>query len=291
MNQIKDALNSVEEDEADFKNVANALHGLFNSLKESKADKSEMSQLRNQLITAQLSGNDGHTNNEGILDYRGLRKILASYSKTNEINKRFEDKAEKNLTFQRLDHSEHMIEKILIAVDVIWTVIMDKQSSQKLPAINDSCPADEKHDCTALTAIESNLLTHSRSYTPDKDTNKKGTQRIAYHLSRPSTASSPLKEVTQGIRRVTSAGAAHRPHTSPAGPSRLRSITAVRPYRKSVVPSTNLPSIESKTFVRDDNGNLFVGKNENKHIIRDSVELSTRRMSVMSFRDGKATST
>ena len=45
VDQIKEALLAVEEDEADFKNVANALHGLFNSLKESKADKSEMAQV------------------------------------------------------------------------------------------------------------------------------------------------------------------------------------------------------------------------------------------------------
>ena len=45
VDQIKEALLTVEEDEADFKNVANALHGLFNSLKESKADKSEMAQV------------------------------------------------------------------------------------------------------------------------------------------------------------------------------------------------------------------------------------------------------
>lgn len=45
VDQIKEALLSVEEDEADFKNVASALHGLFNSLKESKADKSEMAQV------------------------------------------------------------------------------------------------------------------------------------------------------------------------------------------------------------------------------------------------------
>jgi len=45
VNQIKEALLAVEEDEAEFKNVANALHSLFNSLKESKADKSEMAQV------------------------------------------------------------------------------------------------------------------------------------------------------------------------------------------------------------------------------------------------------
>ena len=45
VDQIKEALLSVEEDEADFKNVANSLHTMFNSLKDSKADKSEMSQV------------------------------------------------------------------------------------------------------------------------------------------------------------------------------------------------------------------------------------------------------
>ena len=45
VNHIKEALLAVEEDEADFKNVASSLHGLFNSLKESKADKSEMAQV------------------------------------------------------------------------------------------------------------------------------------------------------------------------------------------------------------------------------------------------------
>lgn len=50
VDQIKDALLSVEEDEADFKNVANSLHKMFNSLKDSKADKSEMSQVSSSKI-------------------------------------------------------------------------------------------------------------------------------------------------------------------------------------------------------------------------------------------------
>ena len=55
VDQIKEALLAVEEDEADFKNVANALHGLFNSLKESKADKSEMAQVSENRICRNLS--------------------------------------------------------------------------------------------------------------------------------------------------------------------------------------------------------------------------------------------
>ena len=55
VSQIKEALLAVEEDEAEFKNVANGLHELFNSLKKAKADKSEMAHLRNEMISGQLS--------------------------------------------------------------------------------------------------------------------------------------------------------------------------------------------------------------------------------------------
>ncbi len=43
--QVKDALLTVEGDEADFKNAANDLHGLFMKLSESKADKSDLAQV------------------------------------------------------------------------------------------------------------------------------------------------------------------------------------------------------------------------------------------------------
>ena len=117
VDQIKDALLAVEEDEADFKNVANALHGLFNSLKESKADKSEMAQLRNQLINSQMNQPESK---DGVMDYKGLRKILSSYCKTEKIDKQLDGKANKVLTFQRLDHTENMIDNILGTIDELW---------------------------------------------------------------------------------------------------------------------------------------------------------------------------
>ena len=93
VDQIKEALLTVEDEEADFKNVASTLHALFNSLKESKADKSEMNQLRNQIINTQLNGGSGSNLESsngvgGTLDYKGLRKILSSYSKTDLINRK-----------------------------------------------------------------------------------------------------------------------------------------------------------------------------------------------------------
>lgn len=118
VDQIKEALLTVEDEEADFKNVASTLHALFNSLKESKADKSEMNQLRNQIINTQLNGGGGSDleNSNGVggtLDYKGLRKILSSYSKTDLIKKQLEGKADKDLIASRLAHSSNMIDKIL----------------------------------------------------------------------------------------------------------------------------------------------------------------------------------
>jgi len=134
VDQIKEALLTVEDEEADFKNVASTLHALFNSLKESKADKSEMNQLRNQIINTQLNGGSGSNLESsngvgGTLDYKGLRKILSSYSKTDLINKQLEGKADKDLTASRLAHSSNMIDKILETIDELWFVIKKQESA------------------------------------------------------------------------------------------------------------------------------------------------------------------
>ena len=47
---------------------------MFNSLKESKADKSELAHLRTQVISTQLN-TEGAPRREGSLDYKGLRKV------------------------------------------------------------------------------------------------------------------------------------------------------------------------------------------------------------------------
>ena len=119
---------TVEDEEADFKNVASTLHALFNSLKESKADKSEMNQLRNQIINTQLNGS-GSNRVGGTLDYKGLRKILSSYSKTDVINKQLEGKADKDFIASRLTHSSNMIDKILETIDELWFVIKKQESA------------------------------------------------------------------------------------------------------------------------------------------------------------------
>lgn len=309
VDQIKDALLSVEEDEADFKSVANALHGLFNSLSESKADKSEMTELRNQVINAQLNG--GGTSQGGTLDYRGLKKILSAYSKTDAINKKLEDKSgeidisisymdiQKLLTFsfiailpamsakdftcQRLEHSEVMIDKLLKTVDELWNVI----TNSTLGVSNICIPKDDTivNDGNPSSA---DGQSRTRSHTSDVlNVNKANFfKRIDYCLNRPSSAASSPMQYQGKTDRRTMMAAIDRPFTSPvARTSRLR------PYRKPVVSAPkHLPAIETKALVQDNDGNLYVSNSENKTLVRDSVELSSRRMSTMSFRDGKATS-
>lgn len=297
---------SVEEDEADFKNVANALHGLFNSLKESKADKSDMALLREQMIKAQLNSGPGGSN-EGTLDYKSLRKILSSYSKTELIEKKLGEKAGKDLTFQRLEHTEDMVEKILKTIDELWSVVNSTPLADVTNTYSPSSPsAKDTTEVPSISEVDTKTMNRrpSKTFSLNKENKPKSFHRIDYSLHRPNTATTPLKESLQhlakGIRPSTTGAAVnrrddirHRPHTSPVGsPHGLSHISRQsrgRPYRKSVVPnSRHLPTIETKNFVLDDNGNLFVGNSQTANIVRDSTELSSRRMS---FRDGKATAT
>lgn len=59
----------------------------------------------------------------GVLDYKCLRKILSSYCKTEVVDKKLDGKAGRDFTTKRLDHTENMIEKILVTIDELWLLI------------------------------------------------------------------------------------------------------------------------------------------------------------------------
>ena len=64
----------------------------------------------------------------GVLDYKCLRKILSSYSKTELVDKKLDGKADRDFTTKRLDHTENMIEKILVTIDELWLLIRKKEN-------------------------------------------------------------------------------------------------------------------------------------------------------------------
>jgi hypothetical protein len=204
--------------------------------------------------------------------------MVSVSSKTEVINKKLEGKAPADLTFQRLEHSEQMIDKILNTVNELWHAITNTSTEACIPSstsLRAAIAENRAIECDAsATGKHSSENAHTRlsrsSVTPV--IKPKGSQRISYHLhGRPRTATAPLKEVqyaTQGIRRGTTA-MLNRPYTSPS----FRQT-----YRKSVVPSTrHLPASESKEFVDSDDGKLFVSNSETKLFVRDSTDLSSRR--------------
>jgi len=208
VDQIKEALLAVEEDEADFKNVAHSLHGLFNSLKESKADKSEMAQLRNQIISAQLNQQNqppsvsiGESKG-GVLDYKGLRKILSSYSKSDIVDKKLEGKAGREFTSKRLDHTENMIDRILETIDELWFVVRnlgplsqdndsDKENDRGEEPTNKITATPSENIRQSLVSIEeedqSKMLTQSKSFSLGK-CNQSIQEELLSQTTRPKTA-------------------------------------------------------------------------------------------------------
>lgn len=208
---------------------------MFNSLKESKADKSEVAHLRSQVISSQLN-TEGPSRREGSLDYKGLRKVssfvkvhmdvqrsrfslnvislqvLGSYCRNDSLDSRLDTKAPKDMTDKRLSHAEHMLDKIMQTVDEIWSAIRTRPPSD-----------DETRQLESLTEV----------------------LRIP---RRPQTASCPS---TQLFLREE---ATERPFSSPS--------YSLTPKNQRVSrlssPTLNLPEVEPPTWVSDRDGNLFL---------------------------------
>ena len=195
----------------------------------------------------------------------------------------------KDFTFQRLEHSEVMIDKLLKTVDELWNVITNSTSL----GVSNICIPKDYAIVNDGKPSSADGQSRTRSHASDVlNVNKtKSFKRIDYCLNRPSSAASSPMQYQGKTDRRTMMAAIDRPFTSPvARTSRLSSMTNVQARRKSVVPAPkHLPAIETKALVQDNDGNLYVSNSENKTLVRDSVELSSRRMSTMSFRDGKAT--
>ena len=85
---LQSALTSVEKDEGDFRSITDALSKMCKTLRENKADKSEINALRKQFIQNQIQIEDqiqmeddfgGISSSGSTLDNESLRKILMDY--------------------------------------------------------------------------------------------------------------------------------------------------------------------------------------------------------------------
>ena len=112
-NHLQTALSSVEYDEADFKSITNALSNMCESLREKKADKSEVIKLRRDFIENQIDGHASEIPYGGSnLDNSDLRSILTNYSTNENIQKALETKADKDHVISRLSKAETAVQTL-----------------------------------------------------------------------------------------------------------------------------------------------------------------------------------
>ena len=62
------------------------------------------------------------------MDYKGLRKILSTYCKTDLVDRKLDGKAGREFTTKRLDHTENIVDNILETLDELWFVIKRKEA-------------------------------------------------------------------------------------------------------------------------------------------------------------------
>ncbi len=121
-NHLQTALSSVEYDEADFKSITDALSNMCESLREKKADKSEVIKLRRDFIENQIDGQASEIPYGGSnLDNGDLRSILSNYSTNENIQKALGTKADKDHVISRLDHTESVLQTLERAVHNLIT--------------------------------------------------------------------------------------------------------------------------------------------------------------------------
>ena len=104
-----------EEDKTDFRTLS-TLHELLNNMKESKANTSDLEELRDQITQLCTESNSEH--NDCALNYNSLKETLSLYeSKVDLIGQQLNEKSGSEYTANRLDHLESKVGNILAEID------------------------------------------------------------------------------------------------------------------------------------------------------------------------------
>jgi len=125
IDHLQTALTSVEKDEADFKAVTTTLNKMCTQLKEKKADKEDISNLRKQFIEKQIEAKmppiESSMDNEEI---RNLNKVNFKYHALENL---LDGKADKNVTIYRINQIEAAVKSIQHVIKrLITDVVVDK---------------------------------------------------------------------------------------------------------------------------------------------------------------------
>ena len=105
IDHLQSALNSTESDEADFKAVTGNLNQMCESLKQDKADKTEIAALRKQFVQHQTNMlSEGGMGGEGF-DPEELESMLADYPTKHHLEHELHKKVDKHAEFGVLERT------------------------------------------------------------------------------------------------------------------------------------------------------------------------------------------
>ena len=107
-----------EEDKTDFRTLS-TLHELLNNMKESKANTSDLEELRDQITQLRNRCTESNSeHNDCALHYNILKETLSLYeSKVDLIGQQLNEKSGSEYTAKRLDHLESKVGKIIATID------------------------------------------------------------------------------------------------------------------------------------------------------------------------------
>jgi len=133
VDHMQNALLSVEEDEADFKAVTDALKTMCDTLKDNKADKSEIALLRTQFIQNEVDGSSAAPVGAGsTLDNEGIRQILTHYSTVVSVERQLDKKIDKDSVFPRLDRTDAVIHGIQSTLEQLLHIIRAGHGTEEM---------------------------------------------------------------------------------------------------------------------------------------------------------------
>ena len=128
---LQKALSSIERDEADFKAVTANLNKMYETIKDSKVDRSELVDLRRQFIDNKIESisPSGGSNLSNSINNNDLEMLLSQYITKDALMQLLENKADISIT-TRLDRTDGIMEGIEKAMsDLLGSSFHDVEKS------------------------------------------------------------------------------------------------------------------------------------------------------------------
>lgn len=225
VDHLQSALEAVEKDEGDFKSIIETLSSMCKTLRENKADKSDINALRKQFIENQLDIEESALGGVSLscLDNEGLRKVLKEYTTKTALKKNLDCKMDKQYAhgeFVRINRSLGLLQNL---VHELAAKKQDLNIEEKLLEFLHKGPDN-------LDEIGETIVEDENDVSNDSGTSNKVRKKCLFPSSNLIHESSPLANIPANGERRSSF------QRQKKGTSALRSSTHRKCQRPSSAP-------------------------------------------------------